>query len=142
MSQYASRFTIIVKDGSAWEKIDKKTIVSEYGVFIHPKWIETEKSFSASCYPDELETIVEEVGDCLGKDALVIADTADINVDTYTYCVYLVNGVVKTECYEEGPKAELCEKVDIEDVAGWLKFGGFKFSENDIEWLKSFGIEV
>ena len=142
MSQYASRLTIIVKDVSAWKKICEENYWEDYGIYISSDYDEkTYSTFEACLFEDELESIAYELKECLGKDVLLISDTTNINVDDFTYCVYLINGNITSIYFGEGRKAAMSYKTKIDDIAGWLKYGGFKFTEEDVEWLKSFGIE-
>jgi hypothetical protein len=90
----------------------------------------------------ELEKFVGAVESvCVGTSIIIIADTTNINVDPYTYCVYYLGGNIKTKCFDEGTKkCEMFYKTNISDIKGWLEFGGFRIYEKELEQLEKFGI--
>ena len=142
MSQYTSRFYIIVKDTSEWRRLLEDYDLEKFGLYIPDDYDKKTYYMDDTCILEiDLDIFVEFIMNCLGKDVLVIADTTNYNVDPYNYCVYLINGKMKTKCFENGPKSQMFFKTNIGDAVGWLNFGGFTFSEEDAEWLKTFGIE-
>ena len=98
MSQYTSRFYIIVKDTSEWRRLTEDYDLEKFGLYIPDDYDKKTYYMDDTCILEiDLDIFVEFIMNCLGKDVLVIADTTNYNVDPYNYCVYLINGKMKTK---------------------------------------------
>jgi hypothetical protein len=99
----------------------------------------------ASWTESELKGIVRALAETLGKDGIIIADTHDINVNPYNYCVlYLGNGVYSEEfsIYRGRGKHEMHRKTNISDIAEWLSYGEFGVSDAEKDQLFRCGIAL
>ena len=159
MSQYYSRIHIKVKEPNIWKKFEDTDDASfnladlaeqnETSFIIDGDW---------SCMEYEIEGIVSAISKTLGNDGIIIADTTNINVDPYDYCVYYLGKRVHTEYYnsldyyEEEYEYEedddtcntgdMFHDTDIKDIAGWLNYGEFSLSKAEIKKLEEYGIII
>ena len=90
----------------------------------------------------ELVSNVTALSKTLGKEGIIIADMTDSNVDPFTVCVYYLGDLVRTASFGEGyrSKREMFEDTSIEDIPGWLNYGGFSVSKEEKNVLFRCGI--
>lgn len=130
MSQYSSRIHIKVSSPKVWRKFEDEDDAG----FDLAELAETEiTSFVIdgewSSFESELTGIVKALAATLGEDGIIIADTTNINVDPYDYCIYYLGSYVHTQEFGERNKCGMFFETDIEDIPGWLNYGGFSASE-------------
>ncbi len=141
MSQYCSRIHVRLQNKKDWKKIEAIDF-SKISDDFSSDWLDTDDDLDyiiwgdCSLMEDELYDIAEVMTKALGDKILIIADTTNINVDPYTYCVYSVNGTVASHYFTRGKKAEMWEHADIEDFKEWFSYGKFKFTDKEKERLK------
>lgn len=144
MSEYSSRIHIKVSSPEIWKKFDNKDDAD----FDLAKLAETnETSFIIdcewSCMEDELTGIVKTLSKTLGSNGIIIADTTNIDVDPYNYCVFYLGDRVNTREFNIYGREEKCEmhwETDISDIIGWLNFGEFSVYDQEINQLLRIGI--
>lgn len=144
MSEYSSRIHIKVSSPEIWKKFDNKDDAD----FDLAKLAETnETSFIIdcdwSCMEDELTGIVKTLSKTLGSNGIIIADTTNIDVDPYNYCVFYLGDRVNTiefNIYGREEKCEMHWETDISDIIGWLNFGDFYVYGQEIKQLFKLGI--
>ena len=138
MSQYSSRIHIKVSSPDVWLKYKDEddadfdlanlAVSNRTAYIIDGEW---------SADEDELTGIVEALSETLGKDGIIIADTTNINVDPYDYCICYFGDGVRTK---EFGYSEMFFKTSIADIAGWLNFGRFRLSSREKDTLFCLGI--
>ena len=145
MSQYSSRIHIYVLSPDIWRKFEDEDDagfdLSELAdhsrcSFVLDEWFAVE---------DELTDIVKALAKTLGKDGIIIADTRDFNVDPYDFCVYYLGADVHTEefsIFRGKSKCGMFLETRIEDIDGWLSYGGFRVTQEEKEVLSRLGILV
>lgn len=146
MSQFVSRIHIKVSSPDVWKRFENKDdadlCLAEYAnsdklsFILDQDW---------ACTETELFPIVEALAQTLGKDGIIIADTTNINVDPYDHCCYYLGDLIQESIFEdyniedeENEGADRCTMFDdtsIEDVPGWLKYGGFSISNKEKDQL-------
>lgn len=141
MSQYTSRIHIKVSSPKVWSKFEDEDDASfdlaeiaktqRTSFIIDGEW---------SAVEDELKGVVEALSETLGEDGIIIADTTNINVDPYDYCILYLGSHVRTEEFARGKKAAMAFETSISDIPGWLRYGGFHVSEKEKEVLFRCGI--
>lgn len=89
---------------------------------------------------DKLRLLVIEIASVL-KNCIVIADTQDIDVDPYKFCVYYFGKEVKWKCFDSYVKVEKIDDTDIESIAEWLNVTKVRLSESEKMHLEKYGIE-
>ena len=90
--EYVSRICVKVKENKDWEKLDevdfeyydlyyKVSDIKKFGkkFYIDMEW---------SSFEDELDELVNDLSEALGENCIIIADTYNIDVDPYKYCLY------------------------------------------------------
>ncbi len=145
MSQYCSRLHIKVSSPKVWSRFEDEDDAS-FGLaelantnnisFVYDEWSSTE---------DELTGIVSALAKTLGVDGIIIADTTNINVDSYNYCIFYLGDGVRTKefsIYRGKDKCEMYFEQSISDIPGWLNYGGFRISETEKEQLFRCGIAL
>lgn len=143
MSQYYSRICIKVSSPEVWRRFEDEDDagfdLAELADTRHTKYVIDE-----ACWVEgEIDGIVEALAETLGDEGIIIADTTNINVDPYNYCVYYLGECVETEefsIYRHESKCEMFSETNISDIAGWLSYGGFRVSESEKEQLFRCGI--
>lgn len=142
MSQYTSRIHIKVTSPSVWGKFAEADD-AEFGL------AELENSNTTSfivdgewsCFENEMDGIVNALAETLQGDGIIIADTTNINVDPYNYCVYYLGSYVKTHEFGwRSSRANMNWDTDIQDIVGWLNYAGFSASESEEAQLLKCGI--
>lgn len=144
MSQYNSRLHIKVSSPKVWKKFEDEDDagfdLAELADTSHTSFV---IDWGWSSIEDELIGIVEALAETLGPDGIIIADTTNINVDPYNYCIFYLGYAVRTDefsIYSEAEKCEMQTKTSIEDIPGWLSYGEFNVSDEEKEQLFRFGI--
>ena len=144
MSQYYSRLHIKVSSPKIWSRFEDEDDAG-FGLAELAKTNHTSFVFDDeySSMEDELIDIVSALAETLGKDGIIIADTTNINVDPYNYCIYYFGDHVHSEefsIYSQEDKCEMHNEVSIGDIPGWLSYGGFSISKEEKEVLFRCGI--
>ena len=143
MSQYSSRICIKVSSPEVWRRFEDSDDAG-FDLDELADTGQTKCAIDVGCWvEDEINSIVEALAETLGDEGIIIADTTNINVDPYNYCVYYLGDCVKTEefsIYHYNSKCEMFFKTDIYDIAGWLSYGGFPVSDAEREQLFRCGI--
>lgn len=145
MSQYYSRLHIKVSSPKVWKKFQD---ADDAGFDLAKLAKKNQTSFVIdgdewSYVEDELTGIVGALAETLGPDGIIIADTTNINVDPYNYCVFYLGDDVNTDYYSsEEEKCDMHSETSISDIPGWLNYGEFYISEKEKEQLFRCGITV
>ena len=141
--QYYSRLNIKVKSPKVWDKF-KDTDDASFDLARLSSTSETSYSIDCCYLEDELFGIVKALSETLEDDGIIISDTNNINVDPYNYCVYYLGDGVKDDYFSilDDERGEMASETSIDDIAGWLDYGGFSVSKKEKEILSEFGIEV
>ena len=145
MSQYSSRIHIYVLSPDIWRKFEDE---DDAGFDLSELADHSRCSFVLDelfAVEDELTDIVKALAKTLGKDGIIIADTRDFNVDPYDFCVYYLGADVHTEefsIFRGKSKCGMFLETRIEDIDGWLSYGGFRVTQEEKEVLSRLGILV
>ena len=144
MSQYYSRLHIKVSSPKVWKKFEDR---DDAGFDLIKLSEKNQISFVIdgdewSYVEDELDGIVEALAETLGPDGIIIADTTNINVDPYNYCVFYLGDGVNTDYSSEEEKCDMHSETSISDIPGWLNYGEFYISEKEKKQLFRCGIAV
>ena len=139
MSQYYSRLHIKVSSPKIWKKFEDEDDAS----FDLAELAESDRTSFVidgewSSMENELTGIVEALAETLGPDGIIIADTTNINVDSYNYCIFYLGDRVRTvefSIYREEKKSEMHSETSITDIPGWLSYGEFGVSKEEKEQL-------
>lgn len=141
--QYCSRLHIKVSSPKVWKKFENEDDAS----FNLAELAETERTSFViddwSSMEDELTGIVEALAETLGPDGIIIADTTNINVDPYNYCIFYLGDGVHTDefsIFGDEEKGEMHFETSINDIPGWLNYGEFDIFEEEKEQLFRCGI--
>lgn len=144
MSQYYSRLHIKVSSPKVWKKFEDEDDASfdlaELAETSHTSFVIDDEWSSME---DELTGIVEALAETLGPDGIIIADTTNINVDPYNYCIFYLGDGVRTDEFSINSEEEKCEmhsETSITDIPGWLSYGEFYVSDEEKEQLFRCGI--
>lgn len=150
MSQYSTRINIKATSKDVWKKIStvnfERYALSPELSHIFENY--EEQNFiidgDLSMTERELETFVNNISFvCKSDQVIIIADTTNINVDPYTFCVYYLGSNVKTRCFEDGsPKCAMFDMTNIENISEWLEYGGFRIYEKEVVRLSELGISL
>ena len=137
MSQYATRLHIKVTSPRIWSRFKGEddagfglaecALTNETSYIIDQEW---------GCTEDEIKGIVNTLAKTLGNEGIIIADTTNINVDPYNYCVFYLGDHVRVanfNIYFGRDKCAMHFEQGISDIAGWLSYGKFKVSEVERE---------
>ena len=143
MSQYTSRLHIKVSSPKVWSKFKDE----DDSGFDLAKLAETDSASFVidsewSVMEDELTGIVQALSETLGEEGIIIADTTNINVDPYNYCILYLGAHVRTKEFAWGKKASMHFETNINDIPAWLSYGGFDVSKKEKEVLFHCGITV
>ena len=143
MSQYYSRLHIKVSSPQIWKKFEDEDDAS----FDLAKLAETNHTSFViddwSSREERLTKIVKVLSETLGPDGIIIADTTNINIDPYNYCIFYLGGKVRKHEFSIYSKEEKCEmhfETSISDISGWLSYGEFRVSKEEKEQLFRCGI--
>lgn len=136
MSQFSSRMYINVLDEKQWNNL-KHINFEEYGLSIDVEKdckgtefiIDSDWSISNS----ELEILVSKIKLCL-KYCIIIADTTDINVDPFNYCVYVIGDELNSKLVE----GDMFFNTTITDYKEWFAKGDIAITKNNCEILDYF----
>ena len=145
MSQYYSRLHIKVSSPKVWKKFED---VDDAGFDLAKLTEKNQTSFVIdgdewSYVEDELTGIIGALAETLGPDGIIIADTTNINVDPYNYCVFYLGDGVNTDYYSsEEEKCDMHSEASIADIQEWLNYGDFYISKKEKEQLFRCGIAV
>ena len=144
MSQYFSRLHIKVSSPKIWSRFEGEDDASfglaELAETDHTSYVIDDEWSSRE---DKLTGIVSALSKTLGEDGIIIADTTNINVNPYNYCIYYLGAQVYTEefsIYSDKDKCEMHSEVSIGDIPGWLSYGEFSISQKEKEVLFRCGI--
>lgn len=144
MSQYSSRMQIQVSSPEVWSRCAgydgtgfdlAKLATSDQTAFVTDELGAVNES--------KLERLVENLAQALGTDGIIIADTTNINVDTYEYCVFYLGGRVRTKEFSldrNAKKSDMFFETDIQNIEEWLSYGEFSVSQKERSVLFCFDI--
>lgn len=144
MSQYSSRIHIQVSSPEVWSRCAgydgtgfdlAKLARSDQTAFVTDKLGAVNES--------KLERLVENLAQALGADGIIIADTTNINVDSYEYCVFYLGGRVHMKEFSldrNAEKSDMFFETDIQNISEWLSYGEFSVSKKERSVLFFFGI--
>ena len=143
MSQYVSRIHIKVSTPEIWSRFEQE---DDAGFNLARLAQGEETSFIIdgdwSCEESELTCTVEALAHTLDRDGIIIADTTNINVDPYDYCILWLGDFVRSEEFSSYTKSQMFDKTNIEDIPGWLNYGGFRASKEEKAVLLRCGIAM
>lgn len=150
MSQYSTRINIKVASKDVWKKI---STINFERCALSPDLAHAFEKYEGqnfiingdfSMTEVELERFVDSISDvCRSDKIIIIGDTTNINVDSYSFCVYYLGGNVKTRCFEDGSKkSEMFYMTNIEKISEWLEYGGFRIYEKEVGRLRELGISL
>ena len=140
--QYSSRIKIVVENSEDWMLLNDISF-EQYNLYnpcielikngkkefcIDMEWSVTER---------ELSKFVYDIVNKLRQKCLIIADTQNINVDSYKYCEFYVGTIVKTKSINLEGWAEKVGNIDINDVSNWLNVTKIKLSDIEKDYLNS-----
>ena len=147
MSQTIARLNITTKNIDTWKKLVEELDFDDidYGeyfdVFKEDLIKLSEGRFKNNyqftideqwyCDYFALSRLVDDITDICGEDVIVIADFTDINVDTFTECIYYINKVVTKSFDEDSDNCAMALEKDINNIKKWFEYGKFKLSKND-----------
>lgn len=144
MSQYSSRIHIQVSSPEVWSRCAgydgtgfdlAKLARSDQTAFVTDELGAVNES--------KLERLVENLAQALEADGIIIADTTNINVDTYEYCVFYLGGRVRTKEFSldrNAKKSDMFFETDIQNIEEWLSYGEFSVSQKERSVLFRFDI--
>ncbi len=142
MSQYCSRLNIRIKEKETWQKLQKVNF-EKYGIsqkFIDDFAEDYVIDSDWSCGESSLYSLVNSIVNTVGQDIIVVADTTNIDSDVYNYCVYYIGGNVKDRYFtDDSPKANMFFETNINKIEAWLKYGGFRIYDKELDLLHSYG---
>ena len=142
MSQYCSRINIKIKDNEAFQKLQNVNF-EKYGVsqkFVDDFAENYVIDSDWSCNESSLYSLVNSIVNTVGQDIIVIADTTNIDSDVYNYCVYYIGGNVKDRYFtDDSSKANMFFETNINKIEAWLKYGGFRIYDKELDLLHSYG---
>lgn len=142
MAEHYSRIHIRVSSVKVWERFEGNNDFDLQDIISFLTF--SGKEGRTSCVLDnwswrelELEDKVKALAKVLDRDGIVIADTHDINVDPYNYCVYYLGGRVRKKAFNW---SKMYYETNIEDIPGWLNYGKFyKVSDKEKKVLINCG---
>ena len=159
--EYSSKIHVMVRKPEDWKKMCGYETELEFapellGFMGDNVFDLNQKSFIVdgvwSCTEDELEGLVMEIAGWLEDSCLIFACTTNIDVDPYTYLVYYLGGDGFSAKYfdtENTPEygrmwgfsfgANITSMVDC---LNYCSTNHMSFTETELEYIKSFGIEV
>ena len=133
MSQYYGRIHIKVKEPQIWERF-KETDDANFDLaelaYTNQTSFVYDDDWSVEEF--ELEGIVTALAKTLGEDGIIIADTTNVNVDPYIYCVFYLGDKTRIDAFlDECEEVEAMLGISIEDIAVWLDYGKFEVSKKE-----------
>lgn len=137
MSQYNSRIYIKVEDKKLWKNIKTEDlqpfrIKSLYG--LKKSEDEYENTQFAALDELELEKFVKLIVELLEGKCIVIADTANINIDPYVYYCYYFKDTIKDDyIYFSGSRAEYYFISLLSNVSEWIQTTKIKLTQKEQE---------
>lgn len=139
MSQYSSRIHIRVSSPEIWRRFEEE---DDAGMDLE-RLADTERKSYVYDYnwwtERELDGTVQSLAKTLGQEGMIIADTTNINVDPYDYCVLYLGERVFCETYSSYYH-DMFSETNIANIAEWLNYGKFSLTMRDREYLVRFGI--
>lgn len=140
--QYYSRLKIKVKSPKVWDKF-KDTDDANFDLAKLSSTNKTSYSIDCSYLENELFGTVDALSLTLENDGIIVSDTRNINVDSYTYCVYYLGEKIHDAYFDyDDKRCNLFDETNIEDIVGWLEYGKFSVTKKEKELLSELGIEV
>ena len=136
--QYSSRIKVLVENQKDIAKLsslrnDNFIINKDRKSFcIDGDWSVTEK---------ELLSIVQDIARILKYKCIIVADTWNIDVDPYKFCIYFFGSEVKYKNFENYNKIKLINNSDINSIASWLNATKIRLTEKEKEYLQQNKIE-
>ena len=136
--QYSSRIKVLVENQKDIAKLsslrnDNFIINKDRKSFcIDGDWSVTEK---------ELLSIVQDIARILKYKCIIVADTWNIDVDPYKFCIYSFGSEVKYRNFENYNKIKLINNSDINSIASWLNATKIRLTEKEKEYLQQNKIE-
>lgn len=91
----------------------------------------------------DLLELVNKIVSCTNKQAIVIADSTNLGVDSNDFLIYNFGKNTKTHFFtvqNNGEIANLFHKTKINEIENLLKFANIKIDFTEGEFLKEFGI--
>ena len=142
MSQYTSRINVRVSSPSIWNRfVDTDDAEFDLANLADTKCTSFVIDGEWSCFEGELEGIVEALSKTLKTEGIIIADTTNINVDPYNYCVYYFGGSVKTAYFGDySSRCNMNWDTNIGDIAGWINYGKFSLTAKEKDQLLRCGV--
>ena len=142
MSQYTSRINVRVSSPSIWNRfVDTDDAEFDLANLADTKCTSFVIDGEWSCFESELEGIVEALSKTLKTEGIIIADTTNINVDPYNYCVYYFGGSVKTAYFGDySSRCNMNWDTNIGDIAGWINYGKFSLTAKEKDQLLRCGV--
>ncbi len=147
MAQYYTRIHLKVKESGTWKKL-LDIDMSKYGFPCSAQDVFSIKRHSLILddFPLEEEDLKAFVSDVSGRirgKGVIIADTTNVNVNPYTYCVYSMSSKVKEALYEEpDDRCEMFEAIGIDDIAQWLAYGRFEIGPTERKMLSAVNVRI
>lgn len=144
--QYCSRIKVLVENLNDWNAL-KNIKFKDYGLLCTYKDFKKSKEFYIdmewSIVEGDLRSLVREISDALEGKCVIVADTNNINIDPYKYCVYYFGNWTKTFYVPEThwKKVEKIDFCDIRNIAEWINVTKIKVSDKEKEYLKKFSVE-
>lgn len=147
MSQYVSRMHIKVSSPNVWLRFENADdagfdLADDAGFDLADNAEEGKISYIIDCdcsfVEHELFEIVDTISKTLGKDGVIISDTTNIDVDSNNYCCFYLGEKIREVSLDIYSDEKLCTMFDdtsIEDIPGWLNYGGFSLSAKEKEQL-------
>ena len=73
-------------------------------------------------------------------DCIIIADVTNSSVDPFTFCCYYLGDKI-VSLMMPPEKANMCHKIDINNVKEWLKYGDFMLTTKELQVLNSYKLD-
>ena len=145
--QYSSRICVLVEKIDDWNKLEKINF-KKYGLFYS---VSDFKKFGEKFFVDmewsvnekELDELVTKIQKALDYKCIIIADTRNINIDPYLYCIYFFGRLTNTFYIPEAhwKKVEKIGRMNIKRVDEWINLIKKGLAKKEIEYLKKYGLE-
>ena len=133
MSQYSTRIHIKVRTPDVWLRYkDEDDAGFDLAELAETNQTSDIINGERSAVEAELDGIVDALSEQLVEDGIIIADTTNINVDPYDYCVFYLGDGVRSR---EFMYSEMFFDTSIQDICGWLNHGKFSTSKTEKQVL-------
>lgn len=161
--EFLSRIFIKVRSVKVWKQLYNINL-EEYGIFSNGEELfkSSKKTFlidgDCGLTDNEINGLVCEIAEHLGKDGFVIADSTSISSDPFSSYAYYLGEKVRLGIYQEEDKCKanesfypsnidnnlclLCENTAISDAGEWINYGEFKLSKKEQDFLSEFGMNM